>query len=80
VGVVTDGDLRRNMTRGSNLLERRAGDVMTAGPVTIAGDMLGVEALRVMEDRKITSVVVVAPDRSVQGVVHLHDLWRTQMI
>jgi arabinose-5-phosphate isomerase len=48
--------------------------------VTIAGDMLGVEALRVMEERKITSVVVVGPDRSVQGVVHLHDLWRTQMI
>jgi arabinose-5-phosphate isomerase len=80
VGIVTDGDLRRHMTPGSNLLDRHAADVMTTGPVTIAGSMLAVEALRVMEERKITSLVVVDADRRIAGVVHLHDLWRTQMV
>ena len=79
-GVVTDGDLRRYMTEQSNLLERQAADIMTRHPVTIARQMLAVEALRLMEERKITAVVVVDPDGHVEGVVHLHDLWRTQMI
>jgi arabinose-5-phosphate isomerase len=80
VGVVTDGDLRRHMTPGSDLLRLRAGDVMTARPVTIAAGTLAVEALRLMEQRKITSVVVVDTNSLALGVVHLHDLWRTQMV
>jgi arabinose-5-phosphate isomerase len=68
LGVVTDGDLRRHMTQGSNLLERRAGDVMTAHPVTIGRELLAVEALRVMEERKITAVVVVDRAGLVEGV------------
>jgi arabinose-5-phosphate isomerase len=78
-GVVTDGDLRRHMTPGANLLDRRARDVMTSQPVTVSRQLLAVEALRVMEQRKITSVVVVDSSGVVEGVVHLHDLWRTQM-
>ncbi|MGB2715393.1 MAG: KpsF/GutQ family sugar-phosphate isomerase [Vicinamibacterales bacterium] len=79
-GVFTDGDLRRQMTRGKNVLELTAGDVMTANPVTIDRHLLAVEALKIMETHKITAVVVVDMRRSVEGVVHLHDLWRTQMI
>ncbi len=79
-GIVTDGDLRRRMLAGPDLLGRRARDVMTALPVTISRSMLGVEALKLMEERKITSLVVVDESRKVEGVVHLHDLWRTQMI
>lgn len=79
-GVVTDGDLRRHMTPGSNLLEGRAADVMTRTPVTIPRKVLAVEALRLMEERKITSLVVVDDERTVEGVVHLHDLWHTQAI
>ncbi len=79
-GVVTDGDLRRHMTPGSDLLRHRAGDVMTTRPVTIASGTLAVEALRLMEQRKITSVVVVGAGDVALGVVHLHDLWRTQMV
>jgi arabinose-5-phosphate isomerase len=78
-GVITDGDLRRHMTPGSNLLSKRAAEIMTTNPVTIGPAVLAVEALRVMEERKITSLVVVDDARTV-GVVHLHDLWRTQMI
>jgi arabinose-5-phosphate isomerase len=80
LGVVTDGDLRRHMTPGTNLLAAQAADVMTARPITIRGDVLAVEALRLMEERKITSLVVVSGRGLVEGVVHLHDLWRTQMI
>ncbi|HUL75502.1 MAG TPA: KpsF/GutQ family sugar-phosphate isomerase [Vicinamibacterales bacterium] len=80
LGIVTDGDLRRHMVPGSNLLDRRAGEIMTGQPVTIRGDILAVEALHVLEQRKITSLVVVDAAGVVEGVVHLHDLWRTQMI
>ena len=80
VGVVTDGDLRRHMATDRDLLGQRARDVMTPRPVTIRPGLLAVEALRLMEERKITAVVVVDDAEVVQGVVHLHDLWRTQMV
>jgi arabinose-5-phosphate isomerase len=80
LGIVTDGDLRRHMTTGSALLDQQARDVMTPQPVTITRGMLAVEAIRLMEQRRITSIVVVDSARRVEGVVHLHDLWRTQMI
>ena len=80
IGVVTDGDLRRHMTPGTALLEQQARDVMTQRPVTITRGMLAVEAIRLMEQRKITALVVVDGAVRVEGVVHLHDLWRTQMM
>jgi arabinose-5-phosphate isomerase len=78
-GVFTDGDLRRLMSRTPNVLELTAGQVMTPNPITIDRALLAVEALRIMETHKITSVVVVDRSQLVEGVVHLHDLWRTQM-
>ena len=77
-GIITDGDLRRHMAV-RNTLESRAGDVMTRTPVTVPRQMLAVEALNLMEQRKITSLVVTAPDGVIEGVVHLHDLWGTEM-
>ena len=79
-GVFTDGDLRRLMMSTGGVLALAAGEVMTRDPITIGRRLLAVEALKVMETHKITSVVVVDADRRVEGVVHLHDLWRTQMI
>lgn len=78
LGVVTDGDLRRHWT-AANIENGTAADVMTRTPVSVSRDLLAVEALRIMEERKITSVVVVDPARRVEGVLHLHDLWQTQM-
>ncbi len=78
-GIITDGDLRRHMAATPDVLGRTAGDVMTRGPVTIDRGMLAVQALSLMEQRKITSLVVVDDRRAVEGVLHLHDLWRTQM-
>ena len=78
-GIFTDGDLRRLMTRTSNVLTMSAGEAMTPNPITIQRELLAVEALKVMETHKITSVVVADARLAVEGVVHLHDLWRTQM-
>jgi arabinose-5-phosphate isomerase len=77
-GIITDGDLRRHMD-APNLLDQEAATVMTAGPHTIGRSLLAVQALALMEQRKITSLVVVDTDDRVEGVLHLHDLWRTQM-
>ena len=79
-GIITDGDLRRHMTDSLSILERTAGEIMTRNPVTVRRDMFAVEALNVMEQRKITAVVVVDPELRVEGVLHLHNLWRTEMI
>jgi arabinose-5-phosphate isomerase len=78
LGIITDGDLRRHMERGSDLRNQTAADVMTAGAVSIAPTTLGIDALALMEQRKITALVIVdGGDRRIAGVVHLHDLLRT---
>jgi arabinose-5-phosphate isomerase len=79
VGVITDGDLRRHMGASVNMLDRTAADIMTRNPVTVLPGILAVEVLNVFEQRKITSIVVVSPDSRIEGVVHLHDLWRTEV-
>jgi arabinose-5-phosphate isomerase len=78
-GVITDGDLRRHMTESLSIIERTAGEMMTRNPVTVDARMFAVEALNVMEKRKITAVVVVDDEYRVVGVLHLHALWRTQL-
>jgi arabinose-5-phosphate isomerase len=79
-GIITDGDLRRKMGVRPNISELTARDVMTPNPVAIPHSTMAVEALAMMEQRKITSIVVIDADRRVEGVVHLHDLWRTEMV
>jgi arabinose-5-phosphate isomerase len=80
-GIITDGDLRRMIGRHkASLLKRTAVEGMTSGPVTIGRNDLATEALNLMERKKITSLVVLAGDGRVEGVIHLHDLWRTEMV
>ncbi len=79
VGIITDGDLRRHRDRAPGILELTAADVMTRSPVSIGPTTLAVEALNIMERRKITSIAVVDGAQRVAGVVHLHDLWPTEM-
>jgi arabinose-5-phosphate isomerase len=78
-GIITDGDLRRHMARGPGIMELTASQVMTRNPVSIPPATLAAEALNIMERRKITAIVVVDGENRVSGVVHLHDLWRTQL-
>jgi arabinose-5-phosphate isomerase len=80
VGIITDGDLRRRMSDGTNILSRTAGEIMSRRPVTVSPETLAAEALHILETRKITSIVVVDAQNLVQGVVHLHNLWPTGMV
>ena len=73
LGIVTDGDLRRHLSDG--LLERRAGELMTAEPSTIREDALAAEAVRVMNERRITGLFVTDGARPV-GILHIHDCLR----
>ncbi|HEV2288614.1 MAG TPA: KpsF/GutQ family sugar-phosphate isomerase [Candidatus Acidoferrales bacterium] len=80
LGVVTDGDLRRLMEkRKKEALDLTAAECMTKTPVTLEGTELAASALRLMEEKKITAVIVVDEARRVEGVVHLHDLWTLQL-
>jgi arabinose-5-phosphate isomerase len=79
-GILTDGDLRRLMQqRGAATLDLVVGDCVTKNPQTIAPGELAGSALRMMEERKITSLVVVDTERRPVGVVHLHDLWTLEL-
>jgi arabinose-5-phosphate isomerase len=81
LGIITDGDLRRHMERASDILTLKAADVMTRNPVSVPPSTLAAEALNIMEQRKITSIVVQDAARPARaaGVLHLHDLWRMEM-
>ena len=82
-GVITDGDLRRHLPTRDRpappLAEQRARDLMSAEPLTIDPAMLAAEALHLMERRRITSLPVVDTERRIAGLIHLHDLWRTEL-
>jgi arabinose-5-phosphate isomerase len=80
LGIITDGDVRRKMLAFDNVLARTAGDVMTADPIAIGRKTLAAEAVNILEQRKITSLIVVDPQRHVEGVIHLHHLWRTDLV
>lgn len=75
LGVVTDGDLRRLMEADPNPLHHSASEVMHPGGVAIPPKALATAALRLLETKRITSLVVAEPDRTVLGILHLHDLW-----
>ncbi len=80
-GIISDGDLRRLLEReGGAALTRSAGEAMNPHPKTIASSELAARALASLEERKITSLVVVDAEQRVEGVVHLHDLWGVELI
>ena len=81
LGVISDGDLRRLLEhRGKDTLDLTAQDCMTHAPKTIGPHEFAATALAQMEEMKITSLVVVDGDQRVRGIVHLHDLWGTEMV
>ena len=80
VGIISDGDLRRLLERKKDVLHLNASDCMTPNPKTIHPDEFAATALNMMEQRKITSLVVVNGTGEVEGIIHLHDLWGTQMV
>jgi arabinose-5-phosphate isomerase len=79
VGIISDGDLRRHLEQDDQLLKLNAEDVMTRDPITIDGEDLATKALNIMEQKRITSLLILDQDQKIQGIIHLHDLWRTEM-
>lgn len=81
VGVISDGDLRRLLQKEREaVLTRTAGQCMTPDPLTISADQLATSALNIMEQNKITSLMVADDSKKAVGIIHLHDLWGTEMI
>ncbi len=81
IGIISDGDLRRLLEhRGKDVLELTAAECMTRNPKTVRSDQFAATALNIMEQKKITSLVVVDGDGRLQGIVHLHDLLETEMM
>jgi arabinose-5-phosphate isomerase len=78
-GAISDGDLRRLLEKDDVIVRKTAGESMTPSPVTIRGTELAAAALAVMEERKITSVFVVDESERLEGIIHLHDLWKLQL-
>jgi arabinose-5-phosphate isomerase len=79
VGIITDGDLRRHMDMGPDLMTAAVDDVMTRNPKTIRGDLLASEALEILNSSKITALIVTEANKPV-GIVHLHDILRAGVV
>jgi len=79
LGVISDGDLRRLLEHDDRVLSHAAGECMKQEPKTIAGGELAAAALALMEEKRITSLFVCSPDGVLEGIVHLHDLWRLEL-
>ena len=73
VGVITDGDLRRHI---DDLMGKNAGDIASLSPVTVVEETLVVDALNLMQDRKISVLIVTSADNKPVGIIHIQDLLR----
>jgi arabinose-5-phosphate isomerase len=81
VGIISDGDLRRLLeNRGKDVMDLTAGEAMTHDPKTIGAGEFAATALALMEEKKITSLMVVDGGGKLEGIVHLHDLWTTELV
>jgi arabinose-5-phosphate isomerase len=81
VGIISDGDLRRLLEkRGKDVMELTAAQAMTKSPKVIRAAEFAATALAMMEEKKITSLMVVRDDGKLEGIVHLHDLWTTELM
>ncbi len=81
VGLISDGDLRRLLEHhGKEVLDLTAAQCMTRSPKFVGPEIFAIAALDIMEQKKITSLPVVDDTGRLQGVLHLHDLWGTQML
>ncbi len=80
-GIISDGDLRRLLEkRGKDVMDLTAEEAMTRDPKTIRASEFAASALAVMEEKKITSLMVVDEAGRLEGIVHLHDLWTTDLV
>jgi arabinose-5-phosphate isomerase len=80
LGIITDGDLRRALERGGDILNMKSSELMTKNPKVVHGDVLAETALRVMEEHSITALFVTDAFGEVAGVLHMHDLLKAGVV
>jgi len=81
LGVISDGDLRRQMERhGYAIFDKSAAECMTRSPALVGRRELATRALDLLETRRITALLVTDEKGRIEGVLHLHDLWKTEMV
>ena len=74
LGIITDGDIRRMLTKSTEINHLKAKDIMSKNPKTIREDSMAIEALKRLEQNSITQILVTDIEHNYIGVVHLHDL------
>ena len=81
-GIVSDGDIRRAIENGINPSDNKntVKNIMTVNPLTVEPTLLATEALNIMEQKKITALPVVADNKHVLGLIHLHDILRAGIL
>ena len=81
VGIISDGDLRRLLEKcGKDAMDLTAAEAMTKSPKTIFADQFAASAIALMEEKRITSLMVIDEEHRLLGIVHLHDLWTTELM
>jgi len=80
IGIFTDGDLRRALAKPLDVQNTPVEQVMTANPRTIYADRLAVEAVKLMEDHRISQILVVDQSAHLVGALNMHDLFRAKVL
>jgi arabinose-5-phosphate isomerase len=82
VGIITDGDLRRHISK--NFMKLTAKDLMTTNPIIITPDMLAIEAVALMNQKNITNLFVVknpnVQEKELEGILHIHDCLKAGVV
>lgn len=80
LGIITDGDLRRTIEKKKDILAARAGDLMSPNPKTVHEDSMATQAVQLMEEHAITSLVVSEDGKTIDGIIHLQDLLKAGIV
>lgn len=80
VGVITDGDLKRLLAKSDDIMSLRVAEVMNKNPKTIDRESLAVKAAQLMEDHRVTSLLVIDRERKPVGIIHLHDIMKAGVL
>jgi arabinose-5-phosphate isomerase len=80
VGVITDGDLKRLLSKSDDIMSLKVAEVMTRNPKTIDRESLAVKAAQLMEDHRVTSLLVIDREKKPVGIIHLHDIMKAGVI
>jgi arabinose-5-phosphate isomerase len=80
MGVLTDGDLKRLLTKSGDIFSLKVDEVMNKNPKTVDGGQLAVKAAKMMEDFRVTSLLVLDKEKKPVGIIHLHDIMQAGVL